>query len=267
MEIKKNLKTDCIEICDFAENKDNVLKKIAALAKKNPLLNKISEETIYKSLLDREKLGSTAISNRIAIPHCRLKGIDDFVLGLLVVKNGVDYDAIDGKKTYVFIFIIAPENLQSEHVRLLSYVSQYLRKQENINKLLNAKDASSIRESLIRHTKIPQEFKTTDSHQLLTIIIQDENKFDDILNVLTEFEGSNIAVIEAANAGRFLYHMPLFSSFLRSERNDYCRIITAVVESAILQDLVGNINEIINDKSGIMFYVQPIKYTQGKLEI
>jgi len=267
MEINKILKTECIKIYDSKENREEIIKEITRLAKTNPALKNVSEQVIFESLMAREEVGSTAISPRIAIPHCRLKDIDDFVLGMLIVKDGVDFDSIDKKKTYVFTFIIAPVHKQNDHVRLLSYVSQYLRKQENIDKLLNAKNPDSIRESMIRHTKIPKEIKPTDSHKLLTIIIQDENKFSDILNIITEFEGSNIAVTESSNAGRHLYHMPLFSSFMQTDRNDYCRIITAVVESAHIKDLTGNLNEIVKDEEGVLFFVQTIDLLKGKLEI
>jgi PTS system nitrogen regulatory IIA component len=214
-------------------------------------------------------MGSTAISSKIAIPHCRLDGIDDFVIGLIVSKEGIEFDAIDKKKTFVFVFIIAPANRQKEHVRLLSYISQYLRKDENISKLINVKDKENIRKSIIRHTSMPKDIKQTEKYKLVTVIIQNEDKFEDILNVINEFEGSNIAVIEASNAGRYLYHMPLFSSFMQTDRNDFCRIITATVESEFIEDLTNDLNDIIKEKSEnrTMFFVQNIEYLSGTLEI
>jgi mannitol/fructose-specific phosphotransferase system IIA component (Ntr-type) len=267
MEIEKILLTDCIKICNAEDNKDAILKKIAGLAKLNPILNDISENTIYKALLDREKMGSTAIGSRIAIPHCRLKNIEDFVIGLVVVKNGINFDAIDKKDTFIFAFIIAPTTKQNEHIRLLSYISQYLRKQENIDKLLNSNDVESIKQSIIRHTIIPQEIKQPESHKLVTVIIQNEDKFDDILNVLTEIEGSNIVISEASNAGRYLYHMPLFSSFMQTDKNDFCRYITATVKNTQIKEMADNLSEIINNETGIMFYVQSLEYLEGSLEI
>ncbi|MDP8202503.1 MAG: PTS sugar transporter subunit IIA [Candidatus Tenebribacter burtonii] len=268
MDIEKILLTECIEISSQKEDKNSLLKNISNLAKNNPTLNNISEEDIYKALAEREDMGSTAISSRIAIPHCRLKGIDDFVIGILISKDGVDFDAIDNKNTFVFVFIIAPANRQKEHVRLLSFISQYLRKDENISKLINAKDTENIRASIIRHTSMPKDIKQTDKYKLVTVVIQNENKFENILNVINEFEGSNIAIIEASNAGRYLYHMPLFTSFMQTDRNNFCRIISATVESEFIDDLTNNLAEIVEEKeSGIMFFIQNIKYLHGSLEI
>ena len=269
MDIEKILLTECIEFSSQKEEKDTILKKIANLAKKNPTLNKISEENIYKALAEREDMGSTAISSRIAIPHCRLDGIDDFVLGLYISKEGVEFGAIDKKDSFVFVFIIAPANRQKEHVRLLSFISQYLRKDENISRLINAKDTENIRASIIRHTNIAKDTTQTNRYKLVTVIIQNENKFEDILNVLTESEGSNIAITEASNASRYLYHMPLFSSFMQSDRNDFCRIITATIESEFIDDLKNGLKEIIENKNenDTIFFIQNIEYLIGSLEI
>lgn len=269
MDIEKILLSQCIEISSQKEDRDSILKKISSLAKKNPNLNSITEEAICKALKDREDMGSTAISPRIAIPHCRIDGIEDFVVGLLISNEGLDFDAIDNKDTFVFVFIIAPANRQKEHVRLLSYISQYLRKDENISRLINTKDKDSIRKSFIRHTSMAKDIKQTDQYKLVTIVIQNEDKFEDILNVINEFEGSNIAVIEASNASRYLYHMPLFTSFLQTNRNDFCRIITATVESEFIEDLNNDLTDIIKEKNknGILFFIQNIEYLHGSLEI
>ena len=269
MNIEKILLSECIDISSQKEDKDSILKKISNLAKKNPALNNITEEEIFKALKDREDMGSTAISSKIAIPHCRMDGIDDFVVGLFISKEGIEFDAIDKKDTFVFVFIIAPSNRQKEHVRLLSYISQYLRKDENISRLINARDKENIRKSIIRHTSMAKDIKQTEKYKLVTIVIQNEGKFEDILNVINEFEGSNIAIMEASNAGRYLYHMPLFTSFMQTDRNDFCRIITATVESEFIDNLTNNLTEIIEEKneSGIIFFIQNIEYLFGSLEI
>ena len=111
MNIEKILLSQCIEISSQREDKDSILKKISNLAKQNPTLNNITEEEIYKALKDREDMGSTAISSRIAIPHCRMEEVDNFVLGLYISKEGIDFDAIDKKDTFVLDFFNEPEEI------------------------------------------------------------------------------------------------------------------------------------------------------------
>ncbi len=269
MDIEKIIHSNCIEISTQHEDKNSILNKISNLAKLNPTLRNITQAEIYDALKEREEMGSTAISSKIAIPHCRLKGVDDFVVGLFISKEGVNFDAIDKKNTFVFVFIIAPANQQKEHVRLLSYISQYLRKDENISRLINAKDTENIRQSIIRHTSTAKDIRHNDKHKLVTVIIQNENEFEDILNVITELDGSNIAITEASNASRYLYHMPLFTSFMQTDRNDFCRIITATIESEFVDNLTNDLTEIIEEKkeNGIMFFIQSIEHLYGSLEI
>ena len=152
-------------------------------------------------------------------------------------------------------------------MRLLSYISQYLRKQENIDKLLSSNEKENVRNSIIRHTKMPNEIEASDSHKLVTAIVQDEDKFSDILNCITEIEDSNISILESSNAGHYLYHMPLFTSFMQTDRNDFCRIIIVSINKNRLKEMIGNLEYIIQGEDGVMYFVQNIEYFSGKLEI
>jgi uncharacterized protein YjgD (DUF1641 family) len=113
------------------------------------------------------------------------------------------------------------------------------------------------------------DVKQNDKHKLVTVIIQNEDKFEDIINIITEIEGSNITITEASNASRYLYHMPLFTSFMQTDRNDFCRIITATIESEFVDNLTNDLTEIIEEKNenGIMFFIQNIEHLHGSLEI
>ncbi|MBN1949228.1 MAG: PTS sugar transporter subunit IIA, partial [Candidatus Cloacimonetes bacterium] len=95
MNLAAILQEECIAVHVGLTDKESVLKYIARLAVKNPLLSEFDEKKIYQSLLDREKLGSTGFSNQIAIPHCALSGLKDFVLGILTVTDGIEFGSLD----------------------------------------------------------------------------------------------------------------------------------------------------------------------------
>jgi len=61
-------------------------------------LTKYKPEELFNKLAEREELLSTGIGNGIALPHCTLDDLDDFVIGILVVPSGVSFKAIDKKK-------------------------------------------------------------------------------------------------------------------------------------------------------------------------
>lgn len=108
MNIGNFLNKESVQIGASSLNKNSILEDIAKLAKKNPILKNIDREEIYRRLKERETLHSTGIGGGIAIPHCRLDNISDFVMGVLIEPRGVDYNAIDNQKAKLFFFIVGP---------------------------------------------------------------------------------------------------------------------------------------------------------------
>ncbi|HDG67932.1 MAG TPA: hypothetical protein ENG11_02160, partial [candidate division Zixibacteria bacterium] len=88
MDLQKIIKPECFLVGAKFSSKDEVLRKIAELATHCETLKDIDPEKIYRSLAERESLCSTGIGGGIAIPHCRLEEIDDFVVGLITVPDG-----------------------------------------------------------------------------------------------------------------------------------------------------------------------------------
>ena len=73
---------------------------------------------------ERERLGSTAIGDGIAIPHGKLRGISR-ILGVFGRSpQGVDFDSLDGNPTHLFFLLVAPEDSASLHLKALARVSR-----------------------------------------------------------------------------------------------------------------------------------------------
>jgi len=98
----------------------------------------------------RESLGSTGVGKGIAIPHCRLKAVKDFVVGAVTVPSGVDFDALDAEKVRLIVFIIAPEVVSNKHVGLLSVISQRLLAPKALEQILEEPTPEGIYESFLR---------------------------------------------------------------------------------------------------------------------
>ena len=105
------LRNECIQANADCTNRDQVLAAIAALAKKSAILDNMQESEIFKGLTDREDLSTTGFGNGIAIPHCRLDGVEDFVVGVLSVPAGAAFNAMDDEPVKLFVFIIAPSSV------------------------------------------------------------------------------------------------------------------------------------------------------------
>lgn len=87
----------------------------------------LNVEDVYHSILEREKLLSTGFGLGLAIPHAKLKGIKDFLVGLGIHKRGVHFDSLDEKPVHVLVMILGPESHQEEYLKVLSRVTAFLK--------------------------------------------------------------------------------------------------------------------------------------------
>jgi PTS system nitrogen regulatory IIA component len=104
----------------------------------------IQNEAMVEVLLDREKLGSTGIGDGIAIPHGKLKGLDNLVIAFGRSREGIDFDAIDGKPVHIFFLLMAPESSTGQHLKALAKISRMLKDQEFRSSLMSAKNTEDI---------------------------------------------------------------------------------------------------------------------------
>jgi PTS system nitrogen regulatory IIA component len=123
-----------------------VLEELAgALAATHP---EISRDRLVDVLLEREKLGSTAIGEGIAIPHGKLPKL----AGVLAVfgrsRDGVDFQSLDGGLTQLFFLLVAPEDASGAHLKALARVSRLLRDKEFRQRLIAADGTASIYETI-----------------------------------------------------------------------------------------------------------------------
>ena len=94
------------------------------LAKSGKIKNK---KACVKSILDRERLGSTGIGNGVAIPHAKSKSVRDFLLAFARKDDGIDFGALDGEKTYLFFTLASPEAEVGGHLKILAEISRLMK--------------------------------------------------------------------------------------------------------------------------------------------
>ena len=132
---------DMIRLGDPAPNKKKVLETLADLFASHSTLK---AQTILQLLFEREKLGSTALGKGVAVPHCRVAGLDEPLACLLHTKTGVDYDAPDDAPVSLFFALLVPESAPDEHLQLLSDLAQRLDDPACVKRLTQAPDAAGI---------------------------------------------------------------------------------------------------------------------------
>lgn len=94
-------------------------------------------------LLEREKLGTTAMGDGIAIPHARIEALDRLLASFGRSPAGVDFESVDGKPTHLFFLLVAPGKEGSAHLLALARISRLLSNEQFRARLL---DLGSIEE-------------------------------------------------------------------------------------------------------------------------
>ena len=108
----------------------------------------VPSRTIFDTLLERERLGSTGVGNGIAIPHGKIRDIDR-IFGLFVrLDEPVEFDAVDEQPVDIVFLLLAPESAGAEHLKALSRVARVLRDGETTSKLRETDDATALYELL-----------------------------------------------------------------------------------------------------------------------
>lgn len=268
MILKSYICLECINSNSKSANKNEVLQEIAGLAKQNKALEKLTSDEIYQALAKREKQGTTGFGKGIAIPHCKFDTIDTFTVGLVVLKKGINFDALDGKKTNTFFFIIAPEKEKNKHIQILSSISRFLQSEQNKKNMLQANDNAEILEIIRSTSDIKEENKGTQAKVLFHVFIQEERYFDQVLQIFSEVVEGAISVIETENAGHFLHSLPLFSTFWSEDVKVSCKVIIAVVDKHFSNDVIRRINTAVPDierNPGVMITANELFYTNGSI--
>jgi PTS system nitrogen regulatory IIA component len=267
-----SFRPECIQIGSDARNKAEALADLARLAKKSRVLGKVSEKRILEALQQREQVGSTGFGGGIAIPHCSLEEIEEFVVGLLIAPEGIDFAALDNQKTTTFFFIIGPASQRNRHIQLLSAISKILKNPDVIERFLEAFDekrVGQIVEELFRLVDVGVSPGQEKGRCLFHVFVQKEQYFEDLLQIFSAAVEGSIAVIETNAAGYYLHRLPLFAAYRSESQKGFCRLILAVVARDLCNDVIRRIHTVVEEvgnNPGVLITVQELFYSSGSLE-
>lgn len=78
------------------------------------------EQEIFDALNGRERLGSTGLGHGIALPHGRIKGLQQPLAAVLTLQQGIDFDAPDDEPVNLLFGLIMPEDCNEQHLQILA---------------------------------------------------------------------------------------------------------------------------------------------------
>ncbi len=118
-----------------ARTRDEALAELVGLLDQSQML--ADRQAFHDAILEREKIVSTGIGLGVAIPHAKLKGYDDFFIAIgIQLKEGIEWNALDGAPVRLIFMIGGPENRQTEYLKILSHLTLAIKNEERRRKLL-----------------------------------------------------------------------------------------------------------------------------------
>ncbi len=135
-------------------NKDLIIPMLVAKTKKEALKelvdcvikkeSNVDNAELLRVLLEREELGSTGIGDGIAIPHGKIKKIENLIVSFGRSLDGVDFQSMDGKPTHIIFLLIAPENSAGIHLKALARISRLLKDSSFRSNIMGATTSQEI---------------------------------------------------------------------------------------------------------------------------
>lgn len=134
--------------------KATVLPKLVATSKRRALqaladavskAEGLDSREVMDHLLERERLGATGVGHGVAMPHGRIEGLQNVVVGFAQLETSIEYESPDGEPVDLMLLLLAPEDAGAICLKALSRASRILRDPGVRESLRSATDEAQIR--------------------------------------------------------------------------------------------------------------------------
>ncbi len=122
----------------------------------------IPERKIFDALVERERLGSTAIGSGVAIPHARITGLKEPIAVFIRIDNAISYDADDNQPVDLIFCLLVPEKANSAYLNILAQLADGFRRSNFLKRLRSASTNEELYDILVKTKHKP--IKTSDQH-------------------------------------------------------------------------------------------------------
>jgi len=150
MKIMDFLCKDAIIVDLKSTKKEDVIKELIDALIQAGQLKKIHRDSLIEAVLAREKLGSTAIGQGVAIPHAKSEYVEKLIASLGISSKGIDFDSLDDEPVYIVFLLLSSQDSAGPHLKALALISRVLKDKYFRENLRNAKDSNSIVQLIIQ---------------------------------------------------------------------------------------------------------------------
>jgi PTS system nitrogen regulatory IIA component len=111
----------------------------------------VASGVVFDSLFSREKLGSTGLGSGVAIPHGRIKGLQETCGAFIRLATPIPFDSPDGEPVSMLFVLLVPEQATEQHLQILSELAERFSEQSCRETLAEARDVETIRQTFAAH--------------------------------------------------------------------------------------------------------------------
>jgi PTS system nitrogen regulatory IIA component len=109
----------------------------------------LTQTQVFGCLIERERLGSTGLGHGAAIPHGRLKGLNQAICSFLKLNEGVEFDASDEQSVDLVCGLLVPEDSTNEHLNILALLAEMFSDAEFCDRVRHARTGREIYDLLV----------------------------------------------------------------------------------------------------------------------
>jgi PTS system nitrogen regulatory IIA component len=113
----------------------------------------VSCDDLYRRLWEREELGTTAIGKEVAVPHCKVEGLDEVVVAIGLSQAGIDFESEDGLLVRLMFVVVSPAEAPADHLRSLAAISKWVKTTSDVDRILSMSVPEEIVQ-LIEHEEV-----------------------------------------------------------------------------------------------------------------
>lgn len=101
-------------------------------------------DDLTRRLIEREKLGCTGLGNGLAIPHCKLGGLEGVILAIGISRAGVDFHSLDGRPVRLIFLVLSPADSPAGHLQALARISRLVKTPGVTEAILSASSTDEV---------------------------------------------------------------------------------------------------------------------------
>lgn len=131
----------------ITRSKKNAIEKAATLIAES--MPSLDAHDVFKKLIEREKLGPTALGHGIAVPHCRIEGCDNIVGALFTLNSPVDFAAYDELPVNIMFVLLVPIHEVDNHLKAMAMLAERFESSEYREDLRAASSGQELFESAL----------------------------------------------------------------------------------------------------------------------